>query len=123
MMSITCKWGGDLEIGPTGDIAVASVVDNLDEKIIRRLLTNPGDYLWAPNYGGGLAAQIGSPVDLSALQANIRAQMEQEPLISPYPLPSVLVSPTVSYSDDARVVTITYQSTDQNSSRSLSLTT
>ena len=55
MSDISHQWGSDLSIGPTGDFALVSGAILGQQRVLRRLLTNPGDYIWHPDYGAGLA--------------------------------------------------------------------
>ena len=61
MQDAALIWGGDLGAGNTGDIALASGTILGQQRILRRLLTNPGDYIWHTEYGAGLAQFVGSP--------------------------------------------------------------
>ncbi len=63
MIDIFLEWAGDLSVGSTGDLALASGPDTTNQRVYRRLLTNPGDYLWQLDYGGGLAQFVGTPVE------------------------------------------------------------
>ena len=45
--------------------------DDPTNRILRRLLTNPGDYLWHPDYGAGLPSRIGTVVNEAELTALI----------------------------------------------------
>lgn len=60
--------------------------------MLRRLLTNPGDYIWHPNYGAGLAQFVGQPVSPLQIQAVIRAQIFQESAVAQSPEPVIAVS-------------------------------
>ena len=46
MLDISHYWGEDLGIGPTGDLGLAAGSPQVQQRILRRLLTNPGDYIW-----------------------------------------------------------------------------
>jgi len=46
MSDISHLWGNDLTIGPTGDLAVASNDGLTQQRVLRRLLTSVGDYIW-----------------------------------------------------------------------------
>ena len=65
-------WGGDLSVSPTGDLQTATGPALGTERVLRRLLTNPGDDLWQPGYGAGLARFVGPPADAAAIRALIR---------------------------------------------------
>ena len=88
-------WGQDLTQGPTGGIALASRSDRTSQRIIRRLLTNPGggDYPWQPEYGAGLPAKIGTNLDLPNLTAIITGQIALEPTVAREPPPQITLTP------------------------------
>jgi hypothetical protein len=88
-------WGNDLQQGPTGDIAPAFRSDRTSQRIIRRLLTNPGggDYPWQPGYGAGLPGKIGRNLDLGNLRALIIGQVALEASVARSPAPQVTLTP------------------------------
>src|SRR5581483_995049 len=47
-------WGNDVSLSNTQDLLLVSGTVMGQQRVLRRLLTNPGDYLFDPNYGGGL---------------------------------------------------------------------
>ena len=71
MIALVCEWGGDLSVGPTGDIGVAPVQTEVQQRIIRRLLTNAGDYIWHINFGGGLGSYIGKPYSSALIEGTV----------------------------------------------------
>jgi len=107
VLDISLAWGGDLCISSTGDIAVVTGQDVTNQRIYRRLLTNPGDYLWNIGYGGGLAQYVGRPAMPSAIEAVIRDQIGQEASVAQIPVPAVSVL-TTDMADGYVVATITY---------------
>jgi hypothetical protein len=88
-------WGNDLVLGPTGDIAPAFRSDRTSQRILRRLLTNPGggDYPWQPGYGAGLLTKIGQNLDLGHMRALIVGQIALEPTVARNPPPQVTMTP------------------------------
>jgi len=88
-------WGNDLQLGPTGDIAPAYRSDRTSQRIVRRLLTNPGggDYPWEPDYGAGLLNQIGDTLNIPALTALVIGQMALEASVARDPAPQVTITP------------------------------
>ena len=92
MTDISHTMGGDLAWGPTGDLAVVDGSDLTTQRVLRRLLTNPGDYIWQLGYGGGLAQMIGTPANAQAITGIIRSQMLQEASVAQSPAPSTSVS-------------------------------
>jgi hypothetical protein len=75
-------WGSDTQLTPTGDLARADNLARSQQRVLRRLMTNPGDYYWHPTYGAGLPAKIGQILDLAEIRAVIRTQMQLEASVS-----------------------------------------
>lgn len=88
----TLWWSGDLSSTPTGDIAVQSGSSQGQERILRRLLTNGGDYIWHDDYGGGLGLFVGSPLDRRRVEGVIRTQLSHESSVARSPAPSITTS-------------------------------
>ena len=86
------QWGNDLAVDARGDFALASGALRVQQQVLRRLLTNPGDYIWQPQYGAGLARFVGQPANPLQIQAVIRAQLAKESAVAQMPAPSVEVS-------------------------------
>ena len=74
---------------PTGDIAVVSGSMLGQQRVLRRLMTNPGDYIWQTDYGAGLAAFIGQPANAAQIRAVIRSQIFKEAAVARTPEPEV----------------------------------
>lgn len=91
-------WGGDALTGPTGDLGIATGATRSQQRVIRRLLTNPldangpPDYALHPTYGAGLARYVGRAVDPAQLRALIRGQMLLEDSVAPNPAPQITVT-------------------------------
>ncbi|HEX7854430.1 MAG TPA: hypothetical protein VF503_12115 [Sphingobium sp.] len=85
--------GDDLSSGPTGDLAVVQVVARGQQRILRRLLTNPGEYLFHPDYGAGLPTQIGRNASLAEIKGIIRGQILAEAVVARSPEPIITVAP------------------------------
>ena len=86
-------FSGDLATAATGDLLPAAGVDRANQRILRRLLTNPGDYLWHPDYGAGLPARIGSTFDAAEMEGLIRAQMFLEEAVAHDSEPEITLTP------------------------------
>jgi len=82
-------WGGDVILGLTGDFSRASHADRSKQRVLRRLLTNPGDYIFHPAYGAGLPKLVGQAIDLPKTQALIRGQMLLEASVAKSPGPTI----------------------------------
>ena len=78
MSDVWHDWGTDLNLGPTGDLLLAADEDLGRQRILRRLLTNPGSYIWALDYGGGLGSFIGEPAAAEQIESVISTQMALE---------------------------------------------
>lgn len=84
-------FGTDLQAGNTGDLLPVSGGTRGAQRILRRLLTNPGDYTFQPGYGAGLPAFIGQTMDVGRVTALIRAQIALEPCVARLPLPEITI--------------------------------
>ncbi len=91
MADLQMAWSGDVSSSATGDLATASGPALGTQRVLRRLLTNPGDYIWHPSYGAGLARFVGQPADPAGIQALIRSQMLLEAAVAAVPEPVILV--------------------------------
>ena len=67
------QYGGDLLLGPSGDLASVDATLLGQQRVLRRLLTNPGDYLWNPAYGAGLGQFVGQPASVARIRSAIRS--------------------------------------------------
>lgn len=95
MPDLEMTWSGDLSLSPTGDLAVVDEPSLGTERVLRRLMTNPGDYIWNPGYGAGLAQFVGRPINIASIEALIRAQMALETAVAQSPEPIITVSADV----------------------------
>jgi len=117
MSDAALLWGGDLSAGPTGDIAVAAGTALGQQRVLRRLLTNPGDYIWQPSYGAGLAQFVGQPCDVAAIRSVIRSQIFMEASVARLPEPAIDVQ---SVQDGSVFVQIQYVDSTAGSTQVLS---
>lgn len=83
--------GADLTLSPSGDLAVSDGLTRSQERILRRLMTNPGDYIFHPEYGAGLPQFIGRPLSVAEARAVVRTQMLLEDSVARVPEPQVAV--------------------------------
>lgn len=84
-------FGNDLSVSSTGDLLVATGTARGQQRVIRRLLTSPGGYIWEPTYGAGLPQYVGRPLDIAKVSALIIAQMLLEDSVARSPIPVVKV--------------------------------
>lgn len=85
--------GGDLSPSGTGDLQAANGTLRGQQRVLRRLLTNPGDYLFHPEYGAGLPKYVGQPADIPKIRALIRGQIQMEDSVAKTPAPNITVTP------------------------------
>jgi phage baseplate assembly protein W len=89
MPDLSHQWGADIAVGATGDVALADGLVLGQQRVLRRLLTNPGDYLWQPDYGAGLGRFIGQPGNVLQISAVIRSQIFREDAVARSPEPEI----------------------------------
>jgi len=61
----------------TGDVLLVSGADGLRQRLLRRFLTDPGEYALRPDYGGGLRAALRTQMTkarVDALRERLTAQ-------------------------------------------------
>ena len=109
MNAIMLTWGGDLATSSTGDIYSAPVLSELQNRLIRRLLTSPGDYIWSKDYGAGLGGLVGKPSASNTVKHLILSQLQSEPLVATNPSPLVSLNAASSTVSNGYSVTIQYQ--------------
>lgn len=89
MADVYHYFSGDLQLSSNGDLQTADSVQESQQRILRRLLTNPDDYIWHPEYGAGLPSWIGKTIDNNAMQSLIKTQMYLENSVVQIPQPQV----------------------------------
>jgi len=91
VFDLSHQWGNDLSVGPTGDLASVDGSFLSQQRVLRRLLTNPGDYIWQLDYGAGLARFIGQPGNAAQIRAVVRSQIFKEAAVARTPEPTISV--------------------------------
>ena len=106
MFDINHTFGGDLAVDVSGDLATASGRALGQQRVLRRLLTNAGDYIWQLTYGAGLPSMIGTPADAAAIAGLVRSQIFLEGAVGQTPTPVIdvetqgsIVSLQITYTD------------------------
>jgi hypothetical protein len=85
-------FSNDLVVSANGDLLTAGSVDESQQRVLRRLLTNLQDYIWQPSYGAGLPQKIGDPFDVSTITAIVTGQMYLEESVVRDPPPSIEIA-------------------------------
>jgi phage baseplate assembly protein W len=88
-------WGGDIAVAADGDFSIADATTTGQQRVLRRLLTNPGEYLWHPDYGAGVRKLLGGPLDLARVRGAIRSQILLEAAVAKSPEPVITVQEIV----------------------------
>lgn len=108
MSDLTHVFGGDLAVAAHGDLASVAGTTLGQQRVLRRLLTNAGDYIWHTDYGAGLPAMIGTPVNAAAIAGLVRSQIFLENTVARIPAPAItveaessIISLSITYSDAA----------------------
>lgn len=120
MPDLSHQWGSDLSIGSTGDLATVTGPSLGQQRLLRRLLTNPGEYIWQPGYGAGLARFIGQPTNPLQIQALIRSQIFRESAVARTPEPIIDVSVSPGEAEGTVYVYIRYQDAPSGQTQVLS---
>jgi hypothetical protein len=96
MSDIDHVFGSDLAVTVSGDLAAVSGSTLGQQRVLRRLLTNAGDYIWKLTYGAGLPSVIGMPVDAAAVTGLVRSQIFLESAVAQTPTPVIDVQAAAS---------------------------
>jgi phage baseplate assembly protein W len=117
MADLAHNFGSDLQLSATGGLLLASGPALVQQRILRRLLTNPGDYIWQPTYGAGLRQMVGQNANLLAIQNVIRSQIfaETDVLQTPAPVITATQDPAGNV-----IVSIAYTDATTNTTQLLS---
>lgn len=106
--------GGDIGPSASGDLQGVVGITRGQQKLLRRLLTNPqdsdaaGDYIFHPTYGAGLPKYVGRLASLQEIKALIKGQCLLEDAVAKSPPPEVTVKSIV----DGITVKISYTDAD-----------
>lgn len=90
---INCNWGEDI-VPSAGDLGTVYGAERSKQRVLRRLLTNPGGYIWEPTYGAGLPAFIGqarSTDNFDQIKSLILSNMLLEDSVSKSPPPKIFI--------------------------------
>lgn len=85
-------WSADLSFAPNGDMAMIDGTTLGTQRVIRRLMTCPGEYIWHPTYGAGIPLRVGRVQNNAVILAVIRSQIFLEDCVARTPPPSIKVA-------------------------------
>jgi hypothetical protein len=118
MGDVSHVWGSDLSVGPKGDLALVKGEELGQQRILRRLLTNPGNYIWHLDYGAGLGTFVGKTVSTSQIAAVIKGQVFMENCVAKSPEPQVTID-LPGYVDGGVFVQLRYTNAQSQDSQVL----
>ena len=84
--------GGDIAVSAMADVNVTTALTASQQRVLRRLLTNPGDYIWHPTYGAGLPTEVGKLADERRIRGLIQSQIFMESVVLQNPPPIITVT-------------------------------
>jgi hypothetical protein len=104
-LDLYLEWGQDFVLSDAGTLQVALNWDQVRERIIRRILTNPGqvlpagnftppDYIFDPNYGiggGALVSQNPTKAFIHSLTSKITRGVLSDAAVDPGYQPQVVI--------------------------------
>lgn len=117
MADLSHTWGGDIAFSQTGDFATSDGPGGGTERVLRRLLTNTGAYLWHLTYGAGLARYVGTPTAATTIAGAARRQLFLDGAVSRDPPPVIDVS-----SDGAGSLFLQIRYADADTAQPLAIT-
>jgi hypothetical protein len=120
MSELFHQFGSDLVASANGDLLTVDSLLESEQRVLRRLMTNAGDYIWQPNYGASLPAKIGDPFDVATIESIVQSQMFLEDSVVRTPPPDVEVAsfPNGMYVD----ISYTEADSDQDAALSFPVT-
>jgi hypothetical protein len=89
-------FGNDASVSASGDLLTSTGNILANQRILRRLMTNPGSMLYHPEYGGGLGLFVGKVANAQVIKATILAQMQLEASVDQTTTPTVQVQVTTN---------------------------
>ena len=111
--------GSDVNLSNTNDLGTVISGTKSQQRILRRLLTNPLDYKWHTGYGAGVLQHVGdTDFNLPTIEGLIISQVRLEPGVAQSPPPSV----TFDIQGDDVTANIEYTDTATNSRQFLAFT-
>lgn len=93
LYDINCNYGNDI-VAVAGDLSTVTGSVRSQQRVLRRLLTNPGSYIWEPTYGAGLASFVGQALstdNYDQIKSLILSNMFLETSVSQSPPPKIFI--------------------------------
>lgn len=93
------NFGQDLQLSATNDLLSVNLQERSKQRVLRRLLTNPGDYIEHPDYGAGLGSYVGQVFTetlITEIKSKIQSQLFLEDTVSKNPIPQIKIQTFLS---------------------------
>lgn len=113
-------FGSDLSPSNSGDLQAVDTTVRGQQRILRRLLTNPGEYIFQPDYGAGLPQWVGRTARVQEIRALIRGQIMMEAAVAKLPEPVITVGAIANQSGGGFAVSIAYNDAETGQPATLS---
>jgi phage baseplate assembly protein W len=85
-------FSNDLLLSSQNDLQTCTGLIRSQQRVLRRLFTNPGDYIWHAEYGAGLPQYIGKPLSVDnfeEIKSRILSNIFLEDSVSKIPEPVI----------------------------------
>lgn len=83
--------GYDITLSESGDVGNVTGVEFSQQRVLRRLATNAGAYIFALQYGAGLSGRIGYGDTSTDLVSLITEQLAKEASVAQSPPPEISI--------------------------------
>ena len=104
--------GSDLTVSGAGGVQPVNGTTRGQQRVLRRLLTNPGEYIFHPDYGAGLPSYVGRPMDAAKMRALVRSHILLEDSVAKTPDPEITVKPIAGGAGGGIAVAMRYHDAD-----------
>jgi len=88
------NYGQDIQVSITGDLLISNGSTRSQQRVLRRLLTSPLDYIWHTDYGAGVGNFVGQALSsdlFDEIRSLINSQIFLEDSVSQTPPPEIFL--------------------------------
>jgi len=94
IVDIDQTYGNDIQVSSSGDLRTVSGSEFGKQRIIRRLLTPTGAYIFHTDYGCGIQLKIGEPLTTALfeeIKTDIYSNIYKESRVAKVPTPQIVL--------------------------------
>lgn len=105
--------GNDLQLNASNDLAFVFDTDETNQRIMRRLFTNKGTYIWNPTWGASIPWTIGETLSVAAYKQivnDVTAAVLEDKDVAQDPAPEI----TLDTTDNGLICFIRYYNTSSD---------